>query len=194
MRTVELDWLVRINVPFSYSASKNHIWSNTARGHVFMRSESREWRDMTINRVQNALSDVRIKQNRLWIDIFVQKPDHRGDAVNFVDLICDAIKRAIPLDDRWYSLRRVDWEIVKGEPSIFIGIGQEIGVEDCQVCSYCGGIHTFEKFTKNRSTKSGYSRVCRECRGVERKNSTTADDAGVVRQGAGFPLAPIPAG
>lgn len=159
----DLMWQVGIAVPFSYAASKNHIYTMRNRGHVALRRESRALRDEMTLRLRVALADRRLAHNKLWIDILVQKPDHRGDAVNVVDLVCDAIKDAVPVDDRWFSLRRVDWEIVKENPQLFLKVGQETD-QDCQVCSHCGQIRSFAEFTKRRNSRLGIDRVCKVCR------------------------------
>ncbi len=172
-----LHWYNRIAVPFTWSGSKNHIFSSTGRGHTFMRDESRYYRALITEKILASVKDPSIiKQNKLWIDIFVQKPTHRGDAANFLDLVCDAIKDAIPLDDRWYSVRSIDWQITKHEPMIYIGLGQE-EVDDVQACSCCGRLLTFENFQKNRHAKAGVGRVCKDCMRVDRTRRKKADPA-----------------
>jgi hypothetical protein len=102
------------------------------------------------------------------VSIFVQKTNHRGDAINVIDLVCDAIKDAVGLDDRWYSLSSVDWEIVKANPRIFISIGQDSD-EDCQVCSHCGDIKALSAFNRNVHARMGVTRICKDCRVAGRK-------------------------
>jgi hypothetical protein len=162
-----LKWLVKIAVPFSWDASKNAIYSIRAnrRGkgrQLALRDESRKYRNMLISELQTALRDREIIQNKLWIDIFVEKSNHRGDAVNVVDTICDALKMASGLDDRWFCIRRLDWSINKHDPRILIGIGQEFG-NPVQVCSYCGRILEFDQFSKNKHSPQGIRRVCKHC-------------------------------
>lgn len=163
LREIDLAWLVRVQIPFDWAASKNHIYAMRNQGHVALRSAAAAYRDMIGWRIKEALAGKVIKNNKIWIDIFIQKPNQRGDAVNFVDLICDAVKRVIGVDDRWYSLRRVDWEIAKDNPRIFIGIGQE-DVEDAIACSSCGRILPKSAFPLNRNKEIGVSRNCKECR------------------------------
>lgn len=110
-----------------------------------------------------ALVNQTVVHNKLWIGLFVEKPDHRGDAINVVDLVCDGIRDAIDVDDRWFCLQFVDWRVNKADPKIFIQIGQE-DVEPSQVCSYCGQILVLESFTKKTGNPHGHDRVCRECR------------------------------
>lgn len=167
IRPLDLNWVARVSVPFSWNASKNAIYSLRRTGHVAIRRDAKAWRDALIYAIRDAAKDFEIKQNKLWIDIFVQKESNRGDAVNMVDLVCDAVKVAIDLDDRWFCIRRVDWEVVKQDGRIFVGIGQE-DVESVQICSGCGLALPFSSFTRHQRSKHGIGRECRECRSVAR--------------------------
>jgi len=158
----DLLWLVRVAVPFSYAVSKNHIYTTRRSGHVALRQEAVAKRREIALVVRSALAARRVAHNKLWIDVLVQKPDHRGDAVNVVDLVCDAIKDATGLDDRWFCIRQLDWEIAKQKPMLYIGLGQESN-DDCQVCSHCGRVQPLEAFPKRTSRRLGRDRVCREC-------------------------------
>ena len=160
--TPELAWQVRVCVPFSWSASKNAIYVLRRKGHVALRREAREYRDRLIMVLKSALRGQTIVQNKLWLDIYVEKSNHKGDAVNLVDTICDAVKVATGLDDRWFSIRHLDWSINKDDPQLIVAIGQE-DVPPSQVCSYCGRILEMSRFSSNVSIKSGRHRICREC-------------------------------
>lgn len=155
-------WVARISVPFSYAISKNHIYALRQMGHVALRRESKEKRQEIGLMIRRSLGRNRIVQHKLWIDLLVQKPNHKGDAVNVVDLVCDALTKAVGLDDRWFCIRKLDWQIVKTDPRLFIGIGQETDV-DHQVCSYCGQIRRLEEFYRNKSTQLGVGRECKLC-------------------------------
>lgn len=159
----DLLWSVRAAVPFTYAASKNHIYAMCKSGHVALRRESRQMRRSIAAALQQALHCVPVVHNKVWIDILVQKPNHKGDAVNVVDLVCDAVKDVLPVDDRWFCIRRLDWEIVKNNPRLFVGIGQDSD-EDCQICSYCGQIKPFSEFNQQKRNPLGIGRECRECR------------------------------
>jgi hypothetical protein len=161
---VDLEWTIRVAVAFSYSFSKNHIWSTTRNGHVYLREEHRAARHSLAQVIRRSLeqSTITVVQNKLWIDIFVQKSDHKGDAINVLDGVCDAIKEATGLDDRWYSVRSIDWEIVKSEPKLFVSIGQDSS-EPVQACSLCGSLKPFHDFGKNVSNRNGIGRICRDC-------------------------------
>jgi len=165
---INLIWIARISVPFTYAMSKNHIYSMNSRGHVFLRDETRAKRAEITLTVKQALKGMPVVHNKVWLDVLVQKPNHKGDAINVVDTLCDAIKDAMPVDDRWFSIRRLDWEIVKKDPLIYIGIGQE-AKEDAQICSYCGQIKTLENFNKSKHNPLGVGRECKDCRRIGRK-------------------------
>lgn len=163
-------WSVRVAVPFTYAFSKNHIYRMGRTGHVTLREECKSARLALGLAMRQALAGQKIATNKIWLDIFVQKPDHKGDAVNVVDTVCDSLKEVIGLDDRWYSIRRLDWEIVKQGGMLYVGICQDSDV-DCQVCSLCGQMLAHESFSKNASNIAGISRECNDCRNsIRRKN------------------------
>ena len=125
-------------------------------------------REQITTELKVALAGRRIAHNKVWIDILVQKPNHKGDAVNVIDLVCDAVKDALPVDDRWFCIRRLDWEICKGDGQLILGVGQDSDT-DCQVCSYCGRIKPFTEFNAARHQPLGIGRECKECRRAGRR-------------------------
>lgn len=165
-----LCWYAKVSVPFTWAASKNHIFSSARdnAGHVAKRQARVRFQQELAARIRSSLDDEQIVQNKLWIDIFVQKPNHKGDAVNFVDTICDAVKEAVGVDDRWFALRSVDWQIVKDDPRIYVGLGQESAVPS-QVCSSCGRILPFDRFQRHKGTPSGFARNCKDCAGARER-------------------------
>lgn len=164
------EWTKRIKIPFTYAFSKNHIYSLRGHGHVALRQESKAMRDGVTQLFREAVRDQRIYNNKLWIEVLAEKPNHRGDAINIVDLVCDGIKTAIDIDDRWFAIWRLDWAIEKNDPQIYIGIGQEL-CEDAIACSCCGEILPLHNFNKNTNAKHGVSRWCRECRKLLRRTN-----------------------
>lgn len=166
-RRIGCRWLVNFAVPFSYACSKNAIYRPDPRGHLFLRKEAKTHREMIIVEAKRAMKGVRVYHNKLWIDLLVEKPDHRGDAINVLDSVCDALKVAVAIDDRWFCIKSLDWKIVKGrQADIHIGLSQE---EDCDVsaCSSCGRLLPFDAFNRQRCTINGVSRNCKECRSMK---------------------------
>lgn len=159
-----LAWQIEIDVPFSYDGSKNHVWTMSGT-HTYSRRESIEYRATIADSIALAIRSAgqHVAHNRLWVGLFVQMPNNRGDAHNMVDLVMDAVEDATGLDDRYYSLSGVDWEIRKTDPRMFVSVGQE-SFDDIKICSACGRFLPHDQFTRNRSSKDGIGRNCRECR------------------------------
>jgi hypothetical protein len=166
----DLAWLVRVSVPFDWSFSKNAVWRNVGRGHVILGEEAKASRDRLIAAIERTMAGQMVVEHRVWLDIMVEKPSHRGDAINVLDTVADALKVAIRLDDVWFSVRRLDWRIVSDQPRLYVGFGQEVGAVDSQHCCHCGLLlaQGEEHFTRNRSTRTGWSRECRACRAATR--------------------------
>jgi hypothetical protein len=165
----DLHHVIRLAIPFDPVFSKNAIWTmKRGANYIFVGQKHRQARQYLVTEIQDLLrsSGQPFHNGKVWIDLLVQKPSHRGDAINLLDGFCDAIKAAIGIDDNWFAVRRVDWQIVKENPRIFIGIGQEI-TEPHQVCSYCGGIKPLTEFGKRAAMKLGVSRVCLPCSRID---------------------------
>ncbi len=154
-----LSKVLRFAVPFDQNYSKNAIYRTGWHGHVYIRQQVRDLRQAIVEQVKS--SGVKWRVNKVYLDIFVQKPHHRTDAINVLDTIADALKVGIGLDDTWFSIRRLDWEIVKDNPRIYIGIAQED--EDRYPCSYCGILQPFSEYTKNRAARYGIGSECKSC-------------------------------
>lgn len=159
-------WQVSFKVPFTNSASKNRRWAQMAGGRgVFIPADVLNYTSLICAETRSALRDQKVYENKVWLSFFVQKPDHKSDAVNIVDTFCDAIKTVIGVDDRWFSIATLDWEIKKHEPCVFVRIGQE-DCFDARACSHCGEILPIEHFHSNKGDRLGRGRECRECKAV----------------------------
>lgn len=165
---VHVTRMIRVAVPFDRRFSKNALWSMSSKGHVYMRQEIREVRDRLIAELARAGGPW--FEGKVWIDIFVEKPNARSDAINVIDLVCDAVKIAINVDDRWFCIRRLDWSVVKEEPRIIVGVGQSV-TEHHRICSYCGRELTLDHFHRDKQNRLGRGRECLECRRSLRKQT-----------------------
>ena len=155
-----------IEFPYSPSLSKNGLWSmGRGGGHVYVREIIKKQRQQMTALIRNTIArdGMVFLEGKVWLFIHIQKSNAKADAVNFVDLICDAVKDAIDVDDRWFCIAHLDWEIVKKDPQIYIGVGQHPQTEHHRVCSYCGRILPAHMFTKHKGNRLGIGRECREC-------------------------------
>lgn len=161
-------WMVAFKIPYSPAASKNFTWSLAAQhgGHVFKRQMARQYQDAVALKVKAAVKEFEVFENKIWIELFVQKPSHKADAINVVDSICDGIKVGLGLDDRWFCIRQLDWEIAKHNPQIHISIYQRDAFH-VRACSHCGRLLALDNFGKKKGARLGVDRVCRECRNAK---------------------------
>lgn len=154
----DLQHIIRVAVPFDYGYSKNSIYRMVGAGHVVLREETKALRDLLCLKLREATGGKPFYNAKVYLDIMVEKPDHKGDAVNVLDTVCDAIKQAIGVDDRWYSVRLLDWRIVKQDGRLIVGVAQS-ATEDERVCHRCGRVFPLSYFSGIKRK----SRVCREC-------------------------------
>lgn len=74
---------------------------------------------------QMAQRKVNATRGVLWLRIHVYLPHHKGDAINCLDLVADAVEKGTGLDDRWYEIRSLTWEIDRANPRMVVDIGQD---------------------------------------------------------------------
>lgn len=77
--------------------------------------------------LKNALQGrVFQPRRKVWLDIHVQRGDMKSDPINLLDATADAVKTIIRVDDRWFAVARLDWELVRNErPFVRIQIWQD---------------------------------------------------------------------
>jgi hypothetical protein len=156
---------INISIPFTGEISKNTILGRGNFGkRVFMKQGAKEKRAEIawLCKQEMLKNNVIFYDGKVYLDIFVQKPTAgAGDALNVLDLISDAVQDGIGVNDKWFCVKSIDWEIKKQNPRIYIQVIQEVD-RPHQTCTYCGSIRPIEHFSK---TKNGYSKDCLFCRG-----------------------------
>lgn len=156
---------INISIPYSGDISKNTILGRGQFGNrVFMKQSAKEKRQQIawLCKKEMMEKDVIFYDGKVYLDIFVQKPTAgSGDALNVLDLISDAVQDGIGVNDKWFCVKSIDWEIKKDNPRIFIQVIQEVD-KPHQPCTYCGVIRPIEHFAKQ---KKGPSKDCLFCRG-----------------------------
>jgi len=151
-------------VPWDSNYSKNRRFGFNRAGGVFKKKEVSDLERNIITELK--LTNFKWRVNKVYLDIMVEKPSMRSDAINVLDTIADAIKKGIGLDDNWFSVERLDWSINKTNPKIWIAIGQRN--EDRYPCSSCGQFKEFDLFSKSRNSTYGISTMCLECQKYSR--------------------------
>lgn len=119
------------------------------------------------------LSRTKFYQNKVTIAIHVEKPNASSDAINFIDVISDVVKKIIGVDDKWFEVHAVSWTINRDKPAIHLTIAQEKRwMFDSVICSNCGTPFPIADLTdvaKRRLVNTGKasptSKRCLRCRG-----------------------------
>jgi hypothetical protein len=147
-------------MPFVQHLSKNALpalITKHGKPATIVQEEIVELRNRFAWEVQAALAALGAKwpKSKTWVDFVVQKPNHRSDAVNVIDTLCDALKVGLGVDDRWFAIGLLDWEIVKAEPQVFVQVSTE-ATEEMTNCTFCGLLAPASEFR-------GHKRVCPEC-------------------------------
>ena len=118
---IEPPFKISCVVPFDKRLSKN-AQKTPFKGRMILTADARSSSTALVESLRRCITG-RPRKVKTLVSIRVMKPDHRMDAVNFVDVVCDCIQKASGLNDRFYSLA-VDWEIDKSNPRIEIEVGQ----------------------------------------------------------------------
>ena len=116
--------MIILSTPYSVWYSKNKSHRHNRRGFKYIVHEARGILDDLALELRNAKGTEVFDIRKVWVKIMVIKPSRRGDAINFVDNICDVVKKVIGVDDSWFSVI-VDWEINKEKPKIIIEVWQD---------------------------------------------------------------------
>lgn len=131
------------SVPWDPDAlSKNNQLRHTRTGQTFTPRRARQWREaLALALRASATERAPWPTRKTWVSIFAVKPDHRGDAVNLVDVVCDGARDALGgVDDRWFSLFFLDWAVLRtAAGTVRVNVWQT-GHGDQTLCPRCGGI------------------------------------------------------
>lgn len=124
----KIKWFTTLTFPFMPELSKNRMWPRARDGHTYLNPDSAKARDGIVLLVRAAVRhwpQAEWPPGKLWLDIFIEKPNRRTDAFNFLDIISDAVQLGTGIDDRNFALWRLDWTICS--PAIItIKIGYQV--------------------------------------------------------------------
>lgn len=115
-----------VSIPFTWEWSKNKMWKPKRLGGFYLNPKTKHLIDLLVYKVRsekNLNKALFAKNKKVYLSIYAEMENHRGDALNLVDTICDALKQGIGTDDRWFAIKSLDWEIKKAG-KIFIDIEQ----------------------------------------------------------------------
>lgn len=96
------------------------------RRRFYIKPEAKRAEDRLHYELKKGIGRVAFSTNKVYIDIKVFKPRVNTDAINFIDAIADVLKVVIKVDDRWFSLKGLDWELDRENPRIIVKLYQPI--------------------------------------------------------------------
>lgn len=118
---IEPPFKIACVVPFDKRLSKN-AQKTPFKGRMILTKDARSATSALVQSLARCITG-RPKEVKMLVTIRVFKPNHRMDAVNFLDVVCDCVQKATGLNDHWYSAS-VDWEIDRVNPRIEIEVTQ----------------------------------------------------------------------
>lgn len=107
---------LEISTPFTWDWSKNKMWKATRFGRLYLNPKTKQLIDFLIYQIRIEMRKNKIiffKKKKVYLSIYAEIENHRGDALNLLDTIADAVKEGIGIDDRWFAIKLLDWEIKK---------------------------------------------------------------------------------
>ncbi len=113
---VSLGERIALEVPLTTTLSEDAQHGIGKGGGVFLRDEASEARDAIGWELKNALRGrVLHPRTKVYLDVFVRRSDMKGDPINLLDATADAVKGVVGVDDRWFAVAGLDWELVRHE-------------------------------------------------------------------------------
>lgn len=150
-----------VTIPWSSFLSKNSR-NNVARSRVYTPKEVKEVQD-NITRLFSEL-DREWFDTKTWLGIHVQMATRKSDAINVLETVADGVKKGIGIDDKWFSIDNLDWQLLPTNPEVTIQIWQEADEHE-RVCPTCLEILPLTRGDFGVSVKGwrGFAGVCRPC-------------------------------
>lgn len=121
---------VSATVPYTAQAwSKNRAWCHRRDGRVYLATPARQARAalaqaLSLDCAQRGCLPP-WPARKTWLGLVVALPTQRGDAINVLDGVADAVQRAIRVNDAHFAVRCLDWTIDPADPRIEITVSQE---------------------------------------------------------------------
>lgn len=151
---------IEIHTPYTTLLSKNARLKRGAGRRLYINSDALAAKENVEKQLRDAGGEW--FDGPVWLALHVEKPRNSIDAINFVDTIADAASKAIGINDRWFSLGAVTWELCTRDPHITVRLWQETD-EHLRYCMTCHRLLPLSEYQKLKSDLLGHQRRCREC-------------------------------
>ena len=95
--------IIQTKIPYTPELSKNRK-TGFARGHYFTRKPHKDAIESLRQIIWGLSQGKKWKKDKVWLEIYFQKDRMNSDVANYVDACADAVKEAIGVDDRYFSI------------------------------------------------------------------------------------------
>lgn len=116
--------LASVTCSYSSALSKNARLKRSFRGRMYIDPKAKAAERILEAELTKGLKGCKLYVNRVYLDIMVHKSRNTVDAINFLDAVADCLKRVCGVDDKWYSVKSLDWSLDKANPRIVVKIYQ----------------------------------------------------------------------
>lgn len=108
---------------YNSNLSKNARIANRFKG-FYIKPAAKDAETQLLLELTKAFKGVKMYNNKIYLDIFVAKPRTNIDAINFIDAVADVVKKVIGVDDKWFSIKCLDWKVDTKNPYIVVKLYQ----------------------------------------------------------------------
>lgn len=115
-----VDFVATYNTALSKNARRR--WGRGAR--VYTPKLAQEAEATLTAELTKALGRKRFYQNKVYISMHVYKSRTNVDCINFLDAVADVTKVVIKVDDKYFSVKEIDWTVDRVHPRIHIQLYQ----------------------------------------------------------------------
>ena len=104
----------KFNIPYNPNLSKN-------KRYAFYKSKHKNKDHLNAQNIvkweyiKAAKFFPEPKKGKFWVGYTWYRKTMRGDVINFLNPICDAIKECLSFDDNYFCVSFIDWELDKNE-------------------------------------------------------------------------------
>lgn len=116
--------LATVTCTYSPALSKNARLKRSFRGRLYIDAKAKAAEAVLNRELTKGLKGVRLRPEKLWLDITVYKTRVNTDAINFLDSMADVLKIVTGVDDRYYAVKSLDWVLAPKDPKIILKLYQ----------------------------------------------------------------------
>lgn len=121
---------IEVVIPYTVEAwSKNRAWRHRRDGRTYLSTAARRARELLAARLvlecRAADCPIPWPARKTWLRLMVYRPDMRSDPLNVLDGFADGVAAGLGVNDRYFAVALLDWDVDEQRPRIQITVTQE---------------------------------------------------------------------